>query len=76
MQQAFETDSLSAMSELMCALLVDTDITEGGVPLAITPENLERLGLPLLSLISEGVQADFSLGKQRGTASLPASNGT
>lgn len=76
MQKASETDGATAMATLLCALVADTDITEDGKPFPLTPENLERLGLPLLVAISEAVQDDFSLGKRKVIVSGTDSHGT
>lgn len=73
--EAGEGDAIGIMSTLLCGLVTDTDITEDGKPYAVTPENLERLGLPLLSLISVAVQNDFTMGKASANGSSEGSDG-
>lgn len=76
LQLMSEQDSLDATADLMATLISGWDLTEGDQPYPITKDNLVRLGLPLLMVISNAVQEDFSLGKATLTAPSQGSNGT
>ena len=71
--------SEDAMAVLLTGLIQKWDLTVGGEPYAVTAENLEALGLPLMTTISSVLMDDFnnrlSLGKTTLTASPEDSSG-
>lgn len=73
-----ETDR--AMLDLMVEMLAEWDLTDRGVPMAVTEENLSRLPLRLLKLVLESVFTDIGafVGQgeesKNGQTSLPISS--
>jgi hypothetical protein len=65
-------ESEDAAALLMVELLTDWSLTMGGEPYAITVENLEDLGLPLLVTIAAIVQEDFNTNVQMGKPTTTA----
>ncbi len=46
-------------AEFLASILVRWDLTAGGEPFPVTPENINAIGFPIAKKIVDGLNADF-----------------